>query len=68
MKDTCEKCLWFGSAILCCFHPDNEGSRAFPNMAACNHFRNYEDGPMTDEEKNKFMKMLFCDDKEDNCL
>lgn len=67
MKDTCEKCLWFGSAILCCFHPENEGIRAFPNMKACNKFRNVEDGPMTEEEKNKFKK-LFCNDKEDNCL
>lgn len=68
MENTCDKCLWFGSAIYCCFHPDNEGRRAFPNMKACDVFRNRENNPLTEEEENNFRKMLFGDDNKDNSM
>lgn len=64
MKNTCKKCIWFGDAIFCCFHPINEGIRAFPDTDACDSFRDSDEGPLTEEELNNVAK-LFIDDNED---
>ena len=58
-EKNCSTCGYFGDAIFCCFHPDNEGRRAFPNTKACNKHRNFAENPLTESEKNDFFKNLF---------
>lgn len=68
MENTCEKCVWFGDAILCCFHPENEGVRAFLTQKACEKFRDYELNPLSREEFYKSLNINCEYDNENNCV
>lgn len=55
MNKVCKDCAYYSNVLYVCFHPDNEGIRAFDNTPACkNHCLE-----LTEEEKNKLFNHLF---------
>lgn len=52
---TCKDCVFYSSALFVCFHPENEGIRAFENSIACGKHRTEL---KLDERINFFNKLI----------
>lgn len=55
MNKVCKDCAYFSCALFVCFHPENEGIRAFENTPACQHHTI----ELTDKQKEELNNFLF---------
>lgn len=38
MVDFCKNCKYYSKDLYVCFHPENEGIRAFENTPSCKYY------------------------------
>lgn len=55
MSRICKNCAYYGSALFVCFHPENEGIRAFDTTPACKKYTE----ELSDEQKTELNNFLF---------
>ena len=55
MGKTCADCVYFSCALFVCFHPKNEGRRAFPDTPGCGKHRT----ELNEQEEKEFKNQLF---------